>query len=157
MRYLVISPCEDARTGVPFAVGDEFLPEPEEAQAERLIKANCLRVIPDNAPDLPGNPDAAQEVLALREQLQRADNAVAALNGRLEDAKTQHGKLADEHQAILTKLNAANESVAALTGERDDLKVRVAELEGMLAEATKPAEQTEGPAEQPAKPGRAKN
>lgn len=180
MRYLVISPCEDARSGVPFATGDEFLPEPDADQADRLIKAGCLRIIPDDAPDLPGNPDAVQEAFALREQLSRANAAIEALNGRVADAGTQHQSLVGEYQAARTKLDEATdtlasvtgerdqlaaragefeqqlktitENLATVTGERDQLSARVGELNGLLAEATKP-----DTGEQPAKSGRTKN
>lgn len=154
MRYLVISPCVDARSGKEFEAGDEFLPEPTPEQAERLQKAGCLRPIPDSAPALPGSDDTAQVISDLRAKVTKtaleAGSQISALNDRLGEVNRQ--------------LDQANSEVSSLRDERDQLAGRVCELEKDLAEATKPAAQAgadgaeqskaEEPAEQPAKPAK---
>jgi len=124
MRYLVISPCEDARHGVLFSSGDEFLPEPDADQAERLVKAGCLRVIPDSAPALPGSDDSVQVIGDLRHQLERAEATITGLNDRLSVAAGQ--------------LQEAGTLVTSVNTERDKFASRVSELEKQLEDATKP-------------------
>lgn len=156
MRYLVISACVDARNGKEFEAGDEFLPEPTDEQAERLVKAGCLRNIPDNAPPLPGSDDTAQVIADLRDKVTKtaieAGAQISALDNRVAEVTKQ--------------LEDANSDLAGLRGERDQLAQRVDELEKKLAKANKPAAQdelgeadqskAEAPAEQPAKPVKTK-
>lgn len=162
MRYVVISPCVDARTGKEFEAGDEFLPEPTAEQAERLLRAGCLRVISDDAPRLPGTDGTDALVADLQDRLKRAGETIVGLNGRVSDLTAQHDGLVDEYKAARAKLDAANDELAALRNEREQLAGQVAQLEKDLAEATKPAVQdaatdgeqskAEEPAPQPGKP-----
>lgn len=143
MRYLVISACADLRTGKELEAGDEFLPEPDQAQALRLVNAGCLRVIPDDAPRLPGTDGEDALVADLQEQLRRAGDTIVGLNQRLSTAGSDRdaidGKLAD----ALKRVDAANDQLAGLREERDGLAKRVEQLTADLAEATKP-EQASG-------------
>lgn len=47
MRYLVKAECIDVRTGRRFEPGELFTPDPDEDQAARLIRAQCLKPISD--------------------------------------------------------------------------------------------------------------
>jgi len=162
MRYLVISACEDVRTGKEFEAGDEFLPEPDQLQADRLLNAGCLRPIPDNAPALPGTDETAQIITGLQAELDRARAdagvQIAALNDRLGEVTAQHGNLLSEYQAARSQFDAVSAENTELRGERDRLAARVAEVEGQLDDATRPvadqpaAEQASDPA--PAKPAK---
>lgn len=134
MRYLVISPCVDARSGKEFEAGDEFLPEPDTAQAERLIKAGCLDFIPDGAPLLPGTDHADAVVVDLRGQLARANDTIVGLNERLGQLTTANDNLektgadlASELKDALALLEAANDDLAKIRDERDQLQRQVKE------------------------------
>lgn len=138
MRYLVISACEDVRTGKEFEAGKEFLPEPDEDQAKRLINAGCLRLIDENAPDLPGGSDPAVVIAALRRELAQGGEAVVALNARIADATQQHTSLLAEFQATYERMTSAEARVAELEAQLADseaAKARVVELEAQLAGA----------------------
>lgn len=144
MRYLVISACEDVRTGKEFEKGDEFLPEPDEDQAERLVKAGCLRLIDKDAPDLPGGSDPAVVIAALRRELAQGGEAVVALNARITETTQQHTNLLAEFQATYERMTSAEARVAELEAQLADgeaAKARVVELEAQLAAA---AEKVDG-------------
>lgn len=128
MRYLVIAACVDARSGKEFAVGDEFLPEPEEDQAKRLIAARCLRVIPGDAPVLPGTGDADRKIVELEAENVRLADANEELRGRVTQLATDAG----------AAQSAADRRIADLTDAHDAAQARVAELEADLAAATAP-------------------
>ena len=153
MRYLVISACADVRTDKEFEPGDEFLPEPDPAQALRLVNAGCLRVIPDDAPELPGtaygHSDAA--ISALQGKLEEANSTIVGLNNRVADLSAQHEGLAGEYKGARAQLDTANDDLTKLRGERDQLADRVADLEKQLVEATKPAAIDAGAADQSGK------
>lgn len=164
MRYVVISPCVDARSGKEFEAGDEFLPEPTVEQAERLLKAGCLRVISDDAPRLPGTDGADALVADLQDQLKRAGETIVGLNGRVSDLTAQHDSLVDEYKGARAKLDAANDELAALRNEREQLAGQVAQLDKDLAKATKlavqddAADDDQSKAEEPTpQPGKPKN
>ncbi len=134
MRYLVIAGCEDLRTGKLFEAGDEFLPEPDIDQAERLIAARCLRPMPNDAPVLPGTDEADRKLIELEadnDRLSKANDELLALvaKGAIDAGVAQ---------------SAADKSIADLTADRDALLGRVAELEKDLAEATKPSTDQSG-------------
>lgn len=157
MRYLVISSCHDVRTGKEFEKGEEFLPEPDVAQAVRLKNAGCLQEIPDNAPALPGSDDSALIIADLRTQLgenaTKAEGEYNALNARLIDLTGKNDALVEENGTIRGLLDGASIEVDKIRGERDALASdntallgdkealtsRVAELERQLEAATKPA------------------
>ena len=171
MRYLVISSCQDVRTAKEFEPGDEFLPEPDIDQAVRLKNAGCLREIPDDAPALPGSNDSAQIIADLRSKLgensSKAEGEYNALNARLSELTSQHGNLVEEYKATREQLGAANDDLGAARTENDrlttlntGLTARVAELEGQLEAATKPAPNSSGDDQTdtaPAKPAKGKN
>lgn len=140
MRYLVISPCEDVRTGKAFEHGDEFLPEPDDAQAVRLVNAGCLRVIPDDAPRLPGTEGTDALIADLREQLDRAGDTIVGLNLRLDQAVNEAGQLASDLKTAIEHRNTASDESLGLRGENEKLAARVADLEQQLDAATKPAD-----------------
>lgn len=127
MRYLVIASCEDARTGVEFEPGVEFLPEPEAAQAERLIRAGCIRLIDDDAPILPVDASDGLLVAQLRGE-------IASLNDQLVTARHDAGKLLDgviaDQKALQTNRDALQEDFNSLSGECDRLRQEVAGLTG---------------------------
>lgn len=138
MRYLVISACEDVRTGKEFEAGKEFLPEPDEDQAKRLVNAGCLRLIDENAPDLPGGNDAAAVIAALRRDLAQGGEAVVALNARIAETTEQHTSLLAEFQATYERMTSAEARVTELEAQLADgeaAKARVVELEAQLAAA----------------------
>jgi hypothetical protein len=141
MRYLVISACADVRTGKEFEAGVEFLPEPDPAQALRLVNAGCLRVIPDDAPELPGTAYGHSDavIAAMQGKLEEANSTIVGLNNRVGDFTTQLESLATEYRGARAQLDTANDDLAKIRGERDQLAGRVADLEKDLAEATKPA------------------
>lgn len=140
MRYLVISPCEDVRTGKAFEEGDEFLPEPDDAQAVRLVNAGCLRVIPDDAPRLPGTEGTDALIADLREQLDRAGDTIVGLNLRLDQAVNEARQLASDLKTAIEHRNTASDESLGLRGENEKLAARVADLEQQLDAATKPAD-----------------
>ncbi len=158
MRYVVIASCEDVRTGKEFKAGDEFLPEPDPAQAIRLMNAGCLEEIPANAPPLPGSDDSAVIIADLRTKLgenaSKAEGEYNALNARLADLTGKHDALIEENSTLRGLLDGASIEVDKIRGERDalasdntallgdkeTLTSRVAELERQLEAATKPAE-----------------
>lgn len=158
MRYLVISSCQDVRTGKEFEKGDEFLPEPDVAQAVRLKNAGCLEEIPDNAPALPGSDDSARVIADLRttigENAKKAEGEFNALNARLTDLTGKNDALVEENKTLRGLLNTALDDVnkahaqrdalasdkSALLDEKQVLASRVAELERLLEAATKPAD-----------------
>lgn len=156
MRYLVISACEDVRSGVQFDVGDEFLPEPDLDQAERLMKAGCLRPISDGVPLFSGTDATTRELTDLREKLERSDGAAAGLNDRIAALTAQHEAVVAEAKDLRAELTAATEAHAVTTTERDGLAVRVGELQTALEEATRPATDGGTGEQQPSKPGKAK-
>ncbi|MFN3766688.1 MAG: hypothetical protein ACK4R3_14080 [Aliihoeflea sp.] len=145
MRYLVISACADVRSGKEFERGDEFLPEPDADQAERLLKAGCLRRIDDNAPDLPGGSDAAVTIAALERQLADGNSSIAALNGRIEKLARQYSDLEAEFKTTFERMTTAETRVAEMKQQLADgeaAKARVADLEAQLAAATEKATAT---------------
>jgi hypothetical protein len=150
MRYLVISACADLRTGKEFEAGDEFLPEPDQGQALRLVNAGCLRVIPDDAPRLPGTDGEDALVADLQEQLRRAGDTIVGLNQRLTIAGSDRDALDSKLADALKRGDTANDQLTKLRGERDQLAGRVEQLTADLAEATKPTPQDGAGGEQPA-------
>ena len=158
MRYLVISSCQDVRTGKEFEKGDEFLPEPDVAQAVRLKNAGCLEEIPDNAPALPGSDNSAHIIADLRSRLgensERFQSEYNALNARLTEETGKNTALVEENKSVRGLLDAASADFGTLRNERDTLASdksalieekqvltsRVAELEGLLEAATKPVD-----------------
>lgn len=145
MRYLVISACEDVRSGKEFEAGKEFLPAPDPDQARRLINAGCLRLIDENAPDLPGGDDAAVTIAALERQLAEGNDSIVALNGRIEETTRQHSDLVAEFKAAYERMTTAEARVAELEQQVADgeaAKARVTDLEAQLAAATEKAAAT---------------
>ncbi len=167
-RYLVIAECIDSRNGKRFKAGDEFLPAPTVEQAAKLTKAGCLSEVPDSAPALPGSDQSAETIADLERTIDtlrgrntqlaiEAGSQVSALQTKLNDANDTQRKLFEDFQALRDKF-------VALETERDGLRVesdglasdknaltgRVTELEGLLAEATKPVE----PVAEQTKPGK---
>ncbi|WP_296221165.1 hypothetical protein [uncultured Sphingomonas sp.] len=147
MRYLVISPCVDARTGKEFEAGDEFLPEPDTAQAERLIKAGCLDFIPDGAPLLPGTDHADAVVVDLRDQLARANDTIVGLNERLGQLTTANDDLAKTGTDLASELKdahallvAANDDLSKVRDQRDQLEQQLKDLTDSLKGEDGPAE-----------------
>lgn len=140
MRYLVISACADVRTDKEFEPGDEFLPEPDPAQALRLVNAGCLRVIPDDAPELPGTAYGHSDAVltSLQGKLEEANSTIVGLNNRVADLTAQHEGLTGEYKGARTQLDTATDDLTKLRGERDQMADRVADLEKQLAAATKP-------------------
>ena len=139
MRYLVISACEDVRSGKEFEAGKEFLPEPDPDQAQRLINAGCLRLIDENAPDLPGGDDAAVTIAALKRQLAEGSDSILALNGRIEETTRQHSDLVAEFKATYNRMTTAEARVAELEQQLvsgEAAKARVLDLEAQLAAAS---------------------
>jgi hypothetical protein len=121
MRYLVISPCEDSRSGKEFETGHEFLPEPDAEQAKRLIDAGCLRAIPDDSPLLPGTDATDATIVSLKEDVARLLEANTDLRNQLTtaqsdlfDARADAGKLSSERDDLRGQLDAANSRVADL-------------------------------------------
>ncbi|RSV20553.1 hypothetical protein CA236_01260 [Sphingomonas sp. ABOLG] len=147
MRYLVISPCVDARTGKEFAAGDEFLPEPDTAQAERLIKAGCLDFIPDGAPLLPGTDHADAVVVDLRDQLARANDTIIGLNERVGQLTAANDDLAEAGKNIAAKLEAARNELIAATGDLNTLRAERDQLEQQVKDLTDSLKGEDGPAE----------
>jgi hypothetical protein len=142
MRYLVISACEDVRTGKEFEAGKEFLPAPDVDQAQRLVNAGCLRLIDENAPDLPGGDDAAVTIAALERQLAEGNTTIVALNGRIEETTRQHADLVAEFKTTYERMTTAEARVAELEQQLADgeaAKARVVDLEAQLAAATEKA------------------
>ncbi|MGW8189538.1 hypothetical protein [Sphingomonas hankookensis] len=135
MRYLVISPCEDSRTGVEFETGHEFLPEPDAEQAKRLIDAGCLRAIPDDAPILPGTLAGDAKILALEEDVTRLLEANDDLRGKLTKAAIDAG----------AEVSAAKGEIEKLTVERDDLRVQLDTANSRVADLEKSATQEQNP------------
>lgn len=158
MRYLVIASCVDARSGAEFEPGDEFLPEPEHDQAERLVKAGCLRPIDGDAPLLP--VDAREgvlvtqlraEIAALTDELATvrsdAGRQLQAVNETLTTLQSEHGSLEQTHHDALSELEQLRPQLAEL----DQLRRRVEEL----AAAQEGASGEQGSGEAPAaKPGK---
>lgn len=153
MRYLVISACADARTDKEFEAGDEFLPEPDPAQALRLVNAGCLRVIPDDAPELPGTAYGQNDAVlaSLKGKLDEASSTIVGLNNRVADLTAQHEGLTGEYKGARAQLDTATDDLSKLRGERDQLADRVADLEKQLVEAKKPAATDAGATDQSAK------
>lgn len=62
--WKVIGECIDARTGRRYQRGEIFEPPPDDDQADRLLKAECIREVADAAagsdePKQDGSADAA--------------------------------------------------------------------------------------------------
>jgi hypothetical protein len=170
-RYLVIAECIDSRNGKRFKAGDEFLPAPTAEQAVKLTKAGCLSEVPDSAPALPGSDKSAETIADLESTIDTlrgritqnaitAGNQVSALQTKLNDANDAQRKLFEDFQALRDKFVALETERDGLRAERDGLVTdkdalngRVTELEGLLADATKPAEPVNEP--KPTKPGKA--
>jgi chromosome segregation ATPase len=158
MRYLVISSCQDVRTGKEFEKGDEFLPEPDVAQAVRLKNAGCLEEIPDNAPALPGSDDSARVIADLRttigENAKKAEGEFNALNARLTDLTGKNDALVDENKTMRGLLDGASAEADKLREtikgheeayengrkELDRRAERIDELSRLLEAVTKPAD-----------------
>lgn len=140
MRYLVISPCEDSRSGKEFETGHEFLPEPDAEQANRLIDAGCLRAIPDDSPLLPGTDATDATIVSLKEDVARLLEANTDLRGKLTKLATDAGaevanakreveRLTGEGDDLRGQLKAATSDRNDLLGQLDTANSRVAELE----------------------------
>lgn len=158
MRYLVIASCEDVRTGKEFKAGDEFLPEPDAAQAVRLTNAGCLEEIPDNAPALPGGDDSSRVIADLRttigENAKKAEGEFNALNARLIDLTGKNDALVEENATMRGLLDGASaeadkfretikgheEAYESGRKELDRRAERIDELLRLLEAATKPAD-----------------
>lgn len=152
MRYLVISPCEDSRTGKEFETGHEFLPEPDAEQATRLIDAGCLRAIPDDAPLLPGTDATDATIVSLKEDVARLLEANDDLRGKLTKAgsdmsnsRDEVGKLTFERDELRGQLNAAGSDLSDARTERDDLRAQLDTANSRVAELEKAATQEQNP------------
>ena len=156
MRYLVISPCEDSRSGKEFETGHEFLPEPDAEQANRLIDAGCLRAIPDDSPLLPGTDATDATIVSLKEDVARLLEANNDLRGKLTKLATHAGaeaasakreveRLTGEGDDLRGQLKAATSDRNDLLGQLDTANSRVADLEKAATQEQNPSS-TEKPA-----------
>jgi len=162
MRYLVISSCQDVRTGKEFEAGEEFLPEPDIDQAKRLKNAGCLREIPDDAPALPGSDDSAVIIADLRallgENATKAAGEYNALNARLIDLTGKNDALVEENTTMRGLLDEAAKEADKLrdvakgfedthetdVAELDRRAERIAELVAQLEAVARPAANASG-------------
>lgn len=128
MRYLVISPCEDVRSGKEFERGQEFLPEPDPKQADRLIAANCIEPIPDSAPPLPGTGATDAKIAALEDANRQLEKANGELRGKVTKTATEAG----------AQVSALNRQVEQIASERDAARLELATAKARVAELEKP-------------------
>jgi len=123
----VLAECVDSRNGKRFQAGETFEPAPTEAQARRLVAANCL---PGAAIDVAKKADANAERAEQERQKKAADaelvtlaeadhtaaekamaDAEAALKGAAAADKAEAQKLVD---ATKKELEAAAKKLAEL-------------------------------------------
>tara|TARA_B100000678_G_scaffold291453_1_gene308470 strand:- start:204 stop:620 length:417 start_codon:yes stop_codon:yes gene_type:complete len=127
MRYLVIASCVNAVTGARFKPGDEFLPEPDEKRAAKLIEARCIEPMPAGAPDLPLD-DLDGKTIAELTKIGEAEGTDLAGAKKLDDIKVaiRAARLDLEkldHDQLLAR--AATEQVEIADGA-DDETIRAA-------------------------------